>query len=151
MNHDLTTHAGQIANIKAVRARIAAAAYRPKPIKTDEVTIVRHVKKSEYWDVPTWKLQRTWFDDHVKRWQMRLVSTPSDWLRDRCKDVGITYEVMTGHSRRRELVKIRQMLVWEAYNKFGMSLPQLGRMFGGRDHTTILHALRRHEGRLKCE
>jgi chromosomal replication initiation ATPase DnaA len=28
------------------------------------------------------------------------------------------------------------------------SLPEIGRVFGGRDHTTIIHGLRRHAARL---
>lgn len=32
-----------------------------------------------------------------------------------------------------------------------MSLPQIGRMFGGRDHTTVIHALKAHPKRVERE
>lgn len=152
MNHDLTTHAGQIANIKAVRARIAAAAYRPKPVQTNEVTVVRHVKKSEYWDLPTWKTQRTYFNDHVNRWRMRSMQPNTDWLKDRCDYLGVSYDAIISHSRNRELVKVRHQLMYEINVKFPeLSLPQIGKMLGSRDHTTILHGIRVYKERIKCE
>ena len=33
----------------------------------------------------------------------------------------------------------------------GESLPEIGRHFGGRDHTTVLHACRRADARLAAD
>ena len=30
----------------------------------------------------------------------------------------------------------------------GLSLPEIGRRFGGRDHTTVIHAVRKVEGQI---
>lgn len=53
-------------------------------------------------------------------------------------------------SLRREaaLVACRQEICWQIKKETSWSLPQIGRFLGGRDHTTILHSIRRHEGRI---
>ena len=48
-----------------------------------------------------------------------------------------------GASRRKDLVSARQTAIYLARELTDLSLPLLGRFFGGRDHTTILHAHRR--------
>ena len=45
-----------------------------------------------------------------------------------------------GPSRRAEHVVPRQIAMVIAAHTFGVSLPAIGRAFGGRDHTTVLHA-----------
>lgn len=62
---------------------------------------------------------------------------------------GFTYDEVIGPRRQRELVAAR----FEAIHRVksmrpDMSLPQLGRAFGGRDHTSILNAIRVYEKRL---
>lgn len=44
-------------------------------------------------------------------------------------------------SRRRNLVEARMICYHIMYNYSGLTLTQIGRLFGNRDHTTILHAL----------
>jgi chromosomal replication initiator protein len=44
----------------------------------------------------------------------------------------------------------RQVAMWLAKQITTRSLPDIGRRFGGRDHTTVLHAVRRIEA-LKAE
>lgn len=48
-----------------------------------------------------------------------------------------------GASRRKDLVSARQTAIYLARELTDLSLPHLGRFFGGRDHTTILHAHRK--------
>jgi chromosomal replication initiator protein len=47
--------------------------------------------------------------------------------------------------RDRRLVMPRQMAMFLAKQLTSLSLPDLGRAFGGRDHTTVLHAVRKIE------
>ena len=47
--------------------------------------------------------------------------------------------------RTREAVAARQKGLYLAYRLSGKSLPEIGRRFGGRDHTTVLHAVRKLE------
>jgi len=43
-------------------------------------------------------------------------------------------------SRKKELVDIRDLVVFILREYAGMSYPAIGRLLGGRDHTTIMHA-----------
>ena len=44
--------------------------------------------------------------------------------------------------RTREIVRPRQEAMWLSKLFTTQSLPEIGRRFGGRDHTTVLHAVR---------
>jgi chromosomal replication initiator protein len=52
--------------------------------------------------------------------------------------------------RARAVARPRQVAMWLAKQITTRSLPDIGRRFGGRDHTTVLHAVRRIEA-LKAE
>lgn len=51
--------------------------------------------------------------------------------------------VVLSSVRTREAVAARQKGLYLAYRVSGKSLPEIGRRFGGRDHTTVLHAVRK--------
>jgi len=56
---------------------------------------------------------------------------------------GVTFADIMGPCRRAKIVAARfEAIVAVAQVRYAWSLPQLGRFFGGRDHTTILHAIR---------
>ncbi len=61
---------------------------------------------------------------------------------------GITSELITGDSRRRPLVEARQVAMYVARNMTDLSFPDIGRAFGDRDHTTVMHAVRKIEARM---
>ncbi|WP_288581994.1 helix-turn-helix domain-containing protein [uncultured Methylobacterium sp.] len=50
--------------------------------------------------------------------------------------------VMRGASRRAANVFPRQVAMYLVHHHLGKSLPEIGRFFGNRDHTTVLHAVR---------
>jgi len=56
-------------------------------------------------------------------------------------------EVKDFHSpqRARKVARPRQVAMYLARVLTSRSLPEIGRRFGGRDHTTVLHACRRIE------
>ena len=45
--------------------------------------------------------------------------------------------------RAREVARPRQVAMWLAKRMTPRSLPEIGRRFGGRDHTTVMHAVKR--------
>ncbi len=63
------------------------------------------------------------------------------------RETGVSVEEMRGARRTRHLVQARQVAAWLlARTRPELSLPQIGRLLGGRDHTTIIHAIRTVEG-----
>ena len=55
---------------------------------------------------------------------------------------------ITGGSRRRPLVDARQVAMYVVRNMTDLSFPDIGRAFGDRDHTTVMHAVRKIEARM---
>lgn len=54
-------------------------------------------------------------------------------------------------SRKQSIVRARGVAVFLARKHLGESLERIGQQFGGRDHTTILHALRTTESQLATD
>jgi hypothetical protein len=55
---------------------------------------------------------------------------------------GVTAEELLGRSRRRELIGPRHAAMALCRELTDLSYPAIARAFGGRDHTTVLHAVR---------
>jgi chromosomal replication initiator protein len=56
---------------------------------------------------------------------------------------GLSPADLIGQSRRQPLVRARQTAMYLCRELTDLSLPKIGRAFGGRDHTTVMHALDR--------
>ncbi|MFD0657208.1 chromosomal replication initiator protein DnaA [Thermocatellispora tengchongensis] len=56
---------------------------------------------------------------------------------------GISIDDLCGGSRSRVLVTARQIAMYLCRELTDMSLPKIGAQFGGRDHTTVMHADRK--------
>jgi chromosomal replication initiator protein len=52
---------------------------------------------------------------------------------------------LIGPKRLRAYARPRQVAMWLAKQMTSRSLPEIGRKFGGRDHTTVMHGVRRIE------
>jgi chromosomal replication initiator protein len=68
-----------------------------------------------------------------------------------CKQFGISSEELVSTIRSPRLAQPRQLAMYLARELTAASLPAIGRAFGGRDHTTVLHALRRTEQRITAD
>jgi chromosomal replication initiator protein len=55
----------------------------------------------------------------------------------------ITIEDLCGGSRTQQLVNARQIAMYLCRELTDLSLPKIGQQFGGRDHTTVMHADRK--------
>lgn len=64
---------------------------------------------------------------------------------------GLKPSDLRGPSRRRALVAARDVAMYVARQLTGGSLEQIGRYFGGRDHTTVLHGCRKVAELLKSD
>jgi hypothetical protein len=61
---------------------------------------------------------------------------------------GVEIREMLSQRRGRPVVAARHEAVYRMRYETTMSLPQIGRRMGGRDHSTVLHGIRSHECRL---
>jgi hypothetical protein len=57
-------------------------------------------------------------------------------------------DAVTGAGREQAITLPRQAAMWIAWHATGKSMVEIGRAFGNRDHTTVLHAIRVTERRL---
>ena len=58
-------------------------------------------------------------------------------------EVGVSRHELVARDRRPIVVWARHLAMYLARELTGASLPDIGRAFGGRNHTTVLHAIRR--------
>jgi chromosomal replication initiator protein len=68
-----------------------------------------------------------------------------------CEQFDITPEELLSSSRAARVVWPRQVAMYIARELTSESLPSIGRHFGGRDHTTVLHACRRANKRISTD
>ncbi len=61
----------------------------------------------------------------------------------------VSRQEMISNRRTRTIVKPRQIAMFLAKTMTPRSFPEIGRRFGGRDHTTVLHAVRKIENLLQ--
>jgi chromosomal replication initiator protein len=67
--------------------------------------------------------------------------TPEAILDATCAMFGFPIEEIRGKSRRRPLVIARQITMYVFRELTDLSYPAIAREFGGRDHTTVIHAV----------
>jgi len=78
--------------------------------------------------------------DLVSGTETRAV-TPQLILDATSERFGFTVEEIQGGSRRRPLVTARQIAMYVMRQLTELSYPAIAREFGGRDHTTVIHAV----------
>ena len=57
-----------------------------------------------------------------------------------CKYFNVTKDDLTGKKKNREIVEPRQVCMYLIHEIVGLPLAAVGNVFGGRDHTTVMHA-----------
>jgi chromosomal replication initiator protein len=68
-----------------------------------------------------------------------------------CEHYAVKHADLIGARRSRNLARPRQIAMYLAKKLTTRSLPDIGRAFGGRDHTTVLHAVRQVESLMKSD
>jgi chromosomal replication initiator protein len=77
------------------------------------------------------------------------VITPQRILVKTAEMFGFTIEEIQGKSRRRPLVTARQISMYVFRELTDLSYPAIAREFGGRDHTTVIHAVEKISALMK--
>ena len=68
-----------------------------------------------------------------------------------CEHYGLTREELLSSSRTARIAWPRQLAMYLSREHTEASLPAIGAAFGGRNHTTVMHAVRRAEQRMTAE
>ncbi len=79
--------------------------------------------------------------------------TKSVSVRDVIKAIATFYdieeEMLTDKTRKKEVVKPRQVAMYILREDYGTSFPSIGQKMGGRDHTTVIHSCEKIKNDLK--
>lgn len=67
--------------------------------------------------------------------------TDEELLEDIARILNFDVEALKGKSRQRPLVTARQIAMYVFREQTDLSYPSIARLFGGRDHTTVIHAV----------
>jgi chromosomal replication initiator protein len=67
------------------------------------------------------------------------------------KCFGLKPAALSQASRRRQVVLARSIAIYLSRKLTGQSLQSLGKQFGGRDHTTVMHSIRTVEERMEAD
>ena len=69
----------------------------------------------------------------------------SDIIRQESERTGVSIEDIISNKRTAELCHLRHYCMWRAKIETGLSYPQIGRCFGNKDHTSVLHGVKKIE------
>ncbi|MDX6589649.1 MAG: chromosomal replication initiator protein [Solirubrobacterales bacterium] len=76
-------------------------------------------------------------------------ATPVEEIQQRVAErFGVSRAELVGSSRAATPLRARQVAIFLTREMTDLSLPQIGRLYGGRDHSTVLNSLRRVEAGL---
>ena len=71
--------------------------------------------------------------------------TPIAMVRSMCEKLCVSYDAVCGSGRTRSVVLARQIMMTVLKNTTGLSLSEIGCVCGGRDHASVLYAIKQIE------
>jgi len=77
-----------------------------------------------------------------------FINPPDQIIYRVAKSHGVSFADIKGTSRKQMYVLARQEAAYRLRMERGLTLQQIGKLLGHKDHTTILHAIKTHEKRL---
>jgi hypothetical protein len=142
MSYAATLHAEHKARLERMGSGpVKAKVYDPPP-----------APRIEYpkFNVQTLYYHQMWFFDLITERKPREAEAPKIELIQQvvARYFGISKLDMISQRRTKDIVRPRQIAMYLAKALTGKSLPEIGRRFGGRDHTTVLHAINKIHDRL---
>ena len=76
---------------------------------------------------------------------LQQTKTPNAMVREMCDKLAVSYDAVCGNGRSRSLVLARQIMMVVLKSVTGLSLSEIGNFVGGRDHATVLYAIKQIE------
>lgn len=141
----------QKAHYRAVRARImAASVYRndfgdePAPAPASPPAPKRPLVPP-----PTYRMLYDFPIGPSRTAVQPFRKTAREVLHEVAEEYGVSVEALKSGKRAAALVRARQAACYRMRAETRLTLPQIGRALGGRDHTTVLWGCRRHAALLK--
>jgi hypothetical protein len=127
-------------DLKRIEAQPIAAALAPEPPR--QVVILE-------------ELRRMTEQVNLLRQELRKLGVVSinteDILNAVCDFFPVSVMDIKSDRRQANVVRPRMIAMWLTKQHTQQSLPQIGKRFGGRDHTTVLHAVRRIDGLVRTD
>jgi chromosomal replication initiator protein len=81
-----------------------------------------------------------------------VVEVTADLIRERvARDWGVSVDGLMSKKRTKELTVPRQVAMYLIRELLDLSLVEIGNLFGGRDHSTVIHAVNRVEEELAVD
>ena len=77
--------------------------------------------------------------------------TIDDILETVCNHFNVSTAAVTGRSRKRDYVVARQVSMYLAQKYTKMPASRIGKLVGGRDHSTVIHSCTQIENRMKID
>ena len=78
---------------------------------------------------------------HLLADTLQKSKTPIAMVKSMCEKLGVSYDAVCGKGRSRAVVLARQMMMVVLKNATNMSLTEIGRVCGDRDHATVVYAI----------
>ncbi len=76
---------------------------------------------------------------------LQTAKTPTAMVKDMCEKLAVSYDAVCGTGRSRSLVLARQIMMVVLKEATQLSLSEIGNFVGGRDHATVLYAIKQIE------
>lgn len=116
----------------------------PRPRLSPEVRAAKLVRTEA--DEVAWFMEICGTDRPLSGAENTTLGRPLSVLdvqREICRHFAVTREDLCSERRTRDVVRPRQISMYLCKTLTLRSLPAIGRNFGGKDHTTVLHAVRK--------
>lgn len=144
-----TAEESRIAFERQERARALAEAKRIAAIRAkaeaEKAKADRLAREAE--EVRLRAIEKALYGEHYSRFDAaadRNAPTIREIITQTAEWHGLTYDDLTSRRRTIAFTPARHEAMWRCAVETSHSLPQIGRHFGGRDHTTILHGIKAH-------
>jgi chromosomal replication initiation ATPase DnaA len=138
--------------------RLAAAAHRERLFRLSGHAVkLRDAVAPTVDDVQADILEKRWDERQKENWfsVVEEISPKYPSVASIQKEVAKYFEItlldILSHRRTLKMVYPRQIAMFLSKTRTPRSLPEIGRRFGGKDHTTVLHGVRKIERLIRSD